>query len=262
MAPEFRDQDPTYAWHEAKWWETMVATKAYKVAGSAKDSAAWSHVSLLATSTTDVTPRVVGYVESLGAWHNDKSAFDSAMKYLQVFHAYGTLTRFSSTNPEQWESALNVVLALMEDGLASPGAAAWAMGQLTRSPQAYCTGRLSFSAYGANRRTLWNRRNQSLAAWKATRDLPAQSEQAAATPDTPPESAGESLAAPPGPMRPGPPEEAASAATTLKSARPHSLPGASGWALPMSESTSKYINMTVRPKQARSATAASDPSGP
>jgi len=232
----------------------MVATKAYKVAGSAQDSAAWSHVSLLATSAIDVTPWAAGYVESLGAWYTNKSAFQEAMKHLQVFHAFGALTHFCSTNPEQRESALSVVLALMEDGLASPGAAAWAMQQLTKDTRAYNTGRFYFSAYGANRRTLWNRRNQSLAAWKATRDLPAQSEQAAATPNAPPESADESLAAPPGPMRPGPPVETASAATTPKSAHPRSLP--------MSESMSKYVDMTTRPKRARSVTTASDPSGP
>jgi len=52
----------------------MIATKAYKVAGSAQDSAAWSQVTLLVTSTVDITPRTTGYVESLGAWHNNKSA--------------------------------------------------------------------------------------------------------------------------------------------------------------------------------------------
>ena len=152
----------------------MVATKAYKVAGSAQDSAAWSQVTLLATSAVDITLQVASYVESLGAWHNDKSAFDQAMKALQVFHAFGALTRFCSTNPEQRESTLSVILALMEDSLASPGAATWAMGQLTKSPQAYHAGRFYFSAYRANRRTLWNWRNQSLAAWKATRNLPAE----------------------------------------------------------------------------------------
>ena len=260
LTPEFRDQDPSYARHEAKWWETMIATKAYKVAGSAQDSATWSQVTLLVTSTIDVTPRTTGYVESLGAWHNNKSAFDQVMKALQVFHAFGALTRFCSTNPEQRESALSIILALMEDGLASPGTAAWAMGQLTKSPQAYRTGRLYFSVYGANRRTLWNRRNQSLAAWKATRAPPA--EETAPLP--------ESIAPEENPKHDGlsraarsPPIEAASAAMTPRSTHPCSLPGASGWALPLSESASKYVDLAARlkPKQTWSASAsgASEP---
>jgi len=118
----------------------MVATKAYKVAGSPQDSAAWSHISLLMTTRVDITPRVAGFVESLGAWYTDRSGFQEAMKHLQTFSGFGALTRFCATNPEQQESALSVVLALMEDGLTSPGAAAWAMQMLTRSTQAYNKG--------------------------------------------------------------------------------------------------------------------------
>ena len=255
LAPEFRDRDPSYTWHEDKWWDTMIATKAYKVAGSAPDSATWSIVSLLAAGTADISPRIAGYVESLGAQHNDKSASDTAMKYLQVFSDFGALNHFCSTNPKQQESALTIVLALLEDGIASLGAAAWAMTQLSRSPMAYHANRLHFSAYSANRRTLWNRRNQSLAAWKATRNLPEA--------DIPlPEGADASLASSPAPAPPAraPVEtEAASAATTLKSAHPCSLPGASGWALPMSASTSKYVDLAARPstRQTRSASASS-----
>ena len=260
MTPEFRDQSPSYAHHETKWWDTMVATKAYKVAGSPQDLAAWSHVSLLATSMVDITLQVAGFVESLSAWYADRSSFQEAMKQLQTFSGFGALTRFCATNPEQRESALSIVLALMEDGLASPGAAAWAMQMLTRSTQAYNTGRFYFSAYGANRRILWNQRNQALAAWKATRDLAAGS----AT-DAPPGDTDECPAAPPGP--PADPRvatqeaasaaasEAKSAATTLKSAHPRSLPGTSGWALPMSSSTAKYADMTAGPKRAQSASA-------
>jgi len=246
LAPEFRDSDPAYARHEAKWWETMVATKAYKVAGSAADSAAWSVVSLIASDTVVSSPRVIGYVESLGAYHNDKPASDSAMKYLQVFSTYGTLTHFCSINPKQQESALTIVLALLEDSVASPGAAAWAMGRLTRSNTAYNANRLHFSAYGANRRTLWNRRNQALAAWKATWDLTAESA-----------DAGEDPVEPPRPARPSPPTDAASNVTTPKSAHPRSLPGTPGWALPLSESAHKYVDLAARPKikQTRSASA-------
>jgi len=241
LAPKFRDSDPAYARHEAKWWETMVATKAYKVAGSAADSAAWSVVALIASDTVVSSPRVIRYVESLGAQHNDKSASDTAMRYLQVFSTFGALNHFCSINPEQQESALTIVLALLEDGIASPGTAAWAMGQLSRSPMAYRANRLHFSAYGANRHTLWNRRNQALAAWKATRDL----------------TTGEDPAEPPRPARPSPPADAASNATTPKSAHPRSLPSVSGWALPLSESAFKYVDLTARPKvkQTRSASA-------
>ena len=54
-----------------------------------------------------------------------------------------------------------------------------------------------------------------------------------------------------------PPTEAASATTTPRSAHPRSLPGAPGWALPLSESASKYVNLAARPKvkQTRSASA-------
>ena len=48
-----------------------------------------------------------------------------------------------------------------------------------------------------------------------------------------------------------------SRASTPRSAHPRSLPGASGWALPLSESASKYVDLVARPKakQTRSASA-------
>ena len=253
LAPEFYDQDPLYAEHEAKWWDTMVATKAYKVVDSAEDSALWSHVTLLAGSRTDVTPRTAGYVESLASTrYLDRQAFDVSMRVLQTHGGFAALTRHCQTNPEQMDSTLRIVMALMEDGLASPGAAAWAMSLLTKSPQAFQAGRFCFSAYGANRRTLWNQRNQALAAWRHTRNPPMSDaqysqnlDQGASTGPLP--SPAPSQQAPLG--APG----AESAATTPKSAHPHSLPSASGWPLPMSESTSKYVDLAARPKRARSA---------
>ena len=156
LTPKFCDPDPSYAWHEVKWWETMVATKAYKVAGSTQDTAAWSTVTLLASTTVDITPRVAGHMESLGAWHTNKVAFNQAMRALRVFHVFSSLTRHCATNPKQAGSTLNVILALMEDGLASPGATTWAVEHLTKSPQAYQAARFYFAAYGANCHTLWN----------------------------------------------------------------------------------------------------------
>jgi len=234
----------------------MTATKTYKVADSPQDTAAWSHVTLLAGTHTDVSPRTTGHVESLGAWATNKTAFSTAMKTLRTFHAFGALSRYCATNPEQMESTLRIVLALMEDGLASPGAAAWAMEHLTKSPQNYQAARFHYAAYRANCRTLWNQRNQSLAAWKATRDLPANSPMAeapkAAEGANPSHDDRSQSEYEPNPL---PEAVAESNAMTPKSAHPCSLPSASGWALPVSETMSKYAGLTAVPKQTQSASA-------
>ena len=156
LAPEFHDPDPSYAQHKAKWWDTMMATKEYKVADSAQKTANWTRVTAIASSTIDVTPWVAGHVESLGAWRTDKTAFNWAMSTLRTFHDVTALTNYCANHPGSTESTLDIVLALLEDGLASPGAAAWAMEHLSKSPQAYRVARFHFAAYGANRCTLWN----------------------------------------------------------------------------------------------------------
>jgi len=257
LAPEFYDPDPTYAEHEAKWWDTMVATKAYKVADLAEDSALWSHITLLAGSRADVGPRSASHVESLAtARYLDRPAFNRSMGVLQTHSSYAALAHHCQTNPKQTDSTLRIVMALMEDGLASPGAAAWAMSLLTRTPAAFRAGRFCFSAYGANRRTLWNQRNQALAAWRHARNPPLSDAQYSQNLDQgasigPMPSPAPSQRAPPGAPNPR------SNITTPTSARPRSLPGAASWALPLSESTSKYVGVTARPraKQTRSASA-------
>ena len=260
MAPEFYDRDPAYAIHETKWWDTMLTTKAYKIADSAEDSALWNRISQLAVSRADVAPQTASHVESLAtARYADRPAFDQSMKTLQTQGAFSALTRHCTANPEQTDSALRIVMALMEDGLASPGAAAWAMSRLTLSPQTFRAGRFCFAAYGANRRALWNRRNQALAAWRHTRDPPMEDAQHHLDLDRgasigPLPSPAPSQQPPPGPI---------SATGTPVSVHPRSLPGASGWALPLSESTSKYIDMAARPSSKRtrsaSATGAGEP---
>jgi len=253
MAPEFYDRDPAYAIHETKWWDTMLTTKAFMVADSAEDSALWTRISQLASFRADVAPQTASHVESLAtARYSDRPAFDRSMKTLQVRGAFTTLTRHCVTNPEQTDSVLRIVMALMEDGLASPGAAAWAMGRLTLSPQAFRAGRFCFAAYGANRRTIWNRRNQALAAWRHTRNPPMSDAQHSQDLDQG-ASVGPLPSRAPSQQPPGP----ISAAASPKSANPRSLPGASSWALPLSDSASKYVDIAARPKvkQTRGASA-------
>jgi len=231
LAPEFYDPDPSYAEHEAKWWDTMITTKAYKVADSAEDSALWSRITLLAGSRADMAPRTTSLVESLAsARYPDRPAFNQSMGVLQTHDGFAALGRHCRTNPEQTDSTLRIVMALMEDGLASPGAAAWAMSHLTKTPAAFRAGRFCFSAYGANRRTLWNRRNQALAAWRHTRNPPMSDAQYSQDLDQ-----GASV----GPPSPAPPQQAPPRApnpesniTTPRSAHPRSLPGTASWALP------------------------------
>ena len=255
LAPEFHDPNPSYAQHEAKWWDTMIATKEYKVADSTQKTANWTRVTAIMSLTIDVTLWVAGHVESLSAWHTDKTAFDWAMSALWTFHNITALTNYCTNHPGSTESALDIVLALLEDGLASPGAATWAMEHLSKSPQAYRAARFHFAAYGMNRCTLWNQRNLSLAAWKATRYPPTDNAQAAVALPPPPawlhqrQIGHQEQAAEDTPIL-------ASATMTPKLAHPCSLPGAAGWALPVSSSAAKYIDLAARTKkQTRSVSA-------
>jgi len=172
LAPEFHDPDPSYAQHEAKWWSTMIATKEYKVEDSAQKTANWARVSAIVSLTIDVTPWVARHVESLGAWRTDRMAFDQAMGALRTFHDVTVLNNYCANHPGSTDSTLSIVLALLEDSLASPGTVAWAVEHLSRTPQAYRAAHFHFVAYGANRCTLWNRRNQSLAMWRTARNPP------------------------------------------------------------------------------------------
>jgi len=253
MAPEFYDRDPAYAIHETKWWDTMLATKAFRIADSAEDSALWTRISQLASSRADIAPQTANHVEALAnARYTDRSAFDRSMTALQNRGGFSALTRHCTTNPEHTDGVLRIVMALMEDGLASPGAAAWAMGRLTLTPQAFRAGRFCYAAYGANRRTLWNRRNQALAAWRHTRNPPMSDAQYSQDLDQG-ASIGPLPSRAPSQQPPGP----ISAAASPKSAHPRSLPGASAWSLPLSDSAAKYVDIAARPKhkQTRSASA-------
>ena len=128
--------------------------------------------------------------------------------------------------------------------------------RVSKSPQAYRVARFHFAAYGANRCTLWNQRNLSLATWKATRYPPTDTAQAAAAPPPPlawlhqRQTGHQEQAAEDTPIL-------ASATTTPKSAHPCSLLGGAGWALPVSSSTAKYIDLAARTKKQTRSTSAS-----
>jgi len=255
--PEFSDPNPFYAPHKAKWWDTMVSTKEYKVPEPVK-VAHWSKVTMIVNTTVDISPRVCSYVKALRAWWTDRMAFAKAMGDLSTFHDFATLVTYCNNHTGSRETVISIILALLEDGLASPGAAAWVVECLSNDPQGYRLAQFHFAMYSHNRHMLWNQHNQSLHAWKESRVLvagsgpmksaalmekenteivkmedisqPDDAEGGALTQLEPilgsrvMRDTAESRAASPGPTP------------------PHSLPGTAGWALPVSSSATKYTN--------------------
>jgi len=158
LVEEFTDSRSIFSKHENKWWDTMASTKQYKVAPVDKASH-WKSIIPIVLQTSNVSSRICKNVKALGTWKTDKTAFLQSLGKLSGFWDYTTLVSYCNQHSRSADTVLAIVLALLEDGLVSPGATAWAAHLLSKDQRGYRLSRFSFAAYKVNRTTVWNRCN-------------------------------------------------------------------------------------------------------
>ena len=141
---------------EKDWWTSYHASRRFRLGESSPHDASWDPVCKHAAVDFPVSPQFVKCVESLGMRHTDTALFKESVVLLRALPLFKPTT---TALCRIGDSAPHIVSILVEDGLATPSAAAWlALNHPEVRPAA-------FSKYGLAHRSLIRSRDKGIRAW-------------------------------------------------------------------------------------------------
>ena len=141
---------------EKNWWKSYHASRRFRLGESSPHEASWDSVCEHAAVDFPVSPQFVKCVESLGMRHTNTALFKESVVLLRALPLFRPTT---TALCRIGDSAPHIVSILVEDGLASPSAAAWlALNHPEHRPAA-------FSKYGLAHRSLIRSRDKGIRAW-------------------------------------------------------------------------------------------------
>ena len=141
---------------EKNWWKSYHASRRFRLGESSPHEASWDPVCEHAAVDFPVSPQFVKCVESLGMRHTNTALFKESVVLLRALPLFKPTT---AALRRIRDSAPHIVSILVEDGLASPSAAAWlALNHPEHRP-------VAFSKYGlAHQSLIWSR-DKGIRAW-------------------------------------------------------------------------------------------------
>ena len=141
---------------EKDWWTSYHTSRRFQLGESSPHEASWDPVCEHAAVDFPVSPQFVKCVESLGMRHTDTALFKESVVLLRALPLFKPTT---TALRRIGDSAPHIVSILVEDGLATPSAAAWlALNHPELRPAA-------FSKYGLTHHSLIRSRDKGIQAW-------------------------------------------------------------------------------------------------
>ena len=157
--PDFLADGPEEEATEASWWKTLADTVRWQVNPPAPDELTWrTIVSACHLTHKSYSPRLAGLVQNLSGPDHDR-----ALSALKVLPAYSIMVDLASNDTHR-ALCLGTVTALATNGVAAPGAIAWAFEMTSKDPAENFVLRHAASTYGKTSSTIWLARNKAMLA--------------------------------------------------------------------------------------------------
>ena len=157
--PDFIADGPEEEAVEAAWWKTLADTTRWQVQPSPPDELTWRTIVATCHLThKSWSPRLAGMVAGLSGPDHEK-----ALSGLKVLPAYSLMVDLAS-NELHRALCLSTVTALATNGVAAPGALAWAYEASCADPANNFVIRHAASTYHKTSSTIWLARNKAMEA--------------------------------------------------------------------------------------------------
>ena len=157
--PDFRADGPEEEAVEAAWWRTLADTVRWQVQPPPPDELTWrTIVSACHLTHKSWSPRLAGMVGNLSGPDHAR-----ALSGLNTLPAYSLMVDLAS-NESHRALCLSTVTALATNGVAAPGALAWAFEMSSKDPAENFVIRHAASTYGKTSSTIWLARNKAMLA--------------------------------------------------------------------------------------------------
>ena len=142
---------------EAAWWRTLADTIRWQVQPPVPDNQTWTTIiSACYLTSKSYSPRLAGMVRNLAGPDSAK-----ALEGLKVLPAYATMVDLA-TNAQYRDMCTSIVAVLTSNGMAAPGAVAWAFEKALDSPPELFVLRNAAGTYEKTSSTIWIARNKAM----------------------------------------------------------------------------------------------------
>ena len=157
--PDFLADGPEEEAVEASWWKTLADTVRWQVQPPPPDELTWrTIVSACHLTHKSWSPRLAGMVSNLSGPDHAR-----ALSGLNTLPAYSLMVDLAS-NDSHRALCLSTVTALATNGVAAPGALAWAFEMSSEDPAENFVIRHAASTYSKTSSTIWLARNKAMLA--------------------------------------------------------------------------------------------------
>ena len=144
---------------EASWWKSLADTVRWQVQPPPPDELTWrTVVSACHLTHKSWSPRLAGMVRNLSGPDHSR-----ALSSLKTLLAYSLMVDLAS-NESHRALCLGTVTALASNGVAAPGAVAWAFEMSSKDPAENFVIRHAASTYEKTSSTIWLARNKAMLA--------------------------------------------------------------------------------------------------
>ena len=155
--PDFRADGFEEENTETAWWRTLADTIRWQIQPPVPDNQTWA--TIISTShltSKSYSPRLAGMVRALAGPESAK-----ALEGLKVLPAYSAMIDLA-TNDQYRDTCANIVAVLTSNGMAAPGAVAWAFEKALDNPPELFVLRNAAGNYEKTSSTIWVARNKSM----------------------------------------------------------------------------------------------------
>ena len=160
--PDFRADGYEEERKESEWWWTLADTVRWQVTPPISNNDTWATViSVCHLTQKSYSPRLAGLIGSL-AGPDSTQALDA----LKVLPAYSDMIDLASSASHWRDVCLGIVVVLTTQGIAAPGAVAWAFEQASANPAETFVLNNAVRTYGKTSSTVWLARNKAMFAFR------------------------------------------------------------------------------------------------
>ena len=156
--PDFRADGYEEEKKESEWWRTLADTVHWQVTPPVPNNDTWATiVSACHLTQKSYSPRLAGLVDSLAGPESNR-----ALEALKVLPAYSDMIDLASSASHWHEVCLGIVIVLTTQGIAAPGAVAWAFEQALSNQAEKFVLNNAVRTYGKTSSTVWLARNKAM----------------------------------------------------------------------------------------------------
>ena len=154
--PDFQADGYEEEKKESEWWQTLTDTVRWQVTPPIPNNDTWTTVvSASHLTQKSYSPRLAGLVGSL-AGPDSTQALDA----LKVLPAYSDMINLASSASHWRDMCLSIVVVLTTQGIAAPGAVAWAFEQASANLAETFVLNNAMRTYGKTSSMVWLARNK------------------------------------------------------------------------------------------------------